>query len=96
MNKILKKLWHWISGQASSIDKWRKLIGMKEILQFVQEAESFNELTGSEKRKYVAKRISAWAAGQGCKIPTSVMNYLIEEALQIFLEKIGHAPYPPH
>lgn len=95
MNKILKKLWHWLSGQVSSIDKWRKTIGLDALLQFVQEAESFEDLSGAEKKKYVAKRLQTWAAGRGVKIPTSVINYLIEEALQAFLEKIGQPPAAP-
>lgn len=93
--KFIGKAFIWLSRRASALDKWRKTIGMDEILTWVAQAEAFNEMSGAQKRAYVAKRITAWAKSRGFDIPESVVNYLIEEALQIFLKQIGKEPAAP-
>jgi hypothetical protein len=82
--KFIGKAFIWLSRQSSAVDKWRRTIGMNEILIWVAQAEAFNNMSGAQKRAYVAKRIRLWAKSRGFGIPESVVNYLIEEALQIF------------
>ena len=93
--KFIGKAFIWLSRQSSAVDKWRRTIGMNEILIWVAQAEAFNEMSGAQKRAYVAKRIRAWTKSLGFDIPESVVNYLIEEAFQIFLEQTGMEPHAP-
>jgi len=93
--KFIGKAFIWLSSKSSAIDKWRRTIGMEEIILWVTQAEAFNEMSGAQKRAYVTKRITAWANARGFAIPASVINYLIEEALQIFLKQTGKEPYAP-
>lgn len=93
--KFIGKAFVWLTRRASAIDKWRKLIPMSDLIDFIAQAEAFNEMSGPQKRAYVSKRITAWAKSRGLNIPESVVNYLIEEALQVFLEQIGREPKTP-
>jgi hypothetical protein len=93
--KFIGKAFIWLSRQPSAVDKWRRTIGMNEILIWVAQAEAFKNMSGEAKNAYVAKRISLWAKSRGFGIPASVVSYLIEEALQIFLKQSGMEPYAP-
>jgi hypothetical protein len=93
--KFIGKAFIWLSRQSSAIDQWRRTIGMDEIINWVTQAEAFNNMRGTQKRAYVAKRITAWAKSRGFDIPESVVNYLIEEALQVFFEQTGREPKAP-
>jgi hypothetical protein len=68
---------------------------MGELVLWVTQAEAFNNMSGAQKRAYVAKRTTAWAKSRGLDIPESVVNYLLEEALQIFLKQSGEEPHAP-
>jgi hypothetical protein len=93
--KFIGKAFIWLTRRASAIDKWRKLIPMSDLIDFIAQAEAFNEMDGFAKRAYVSKRITAWAKSRGFAIPESVVNYLIEEALQIFLKQTRKEPHSP-
>lgn len=89
---------NWIKRQLKkplkAIDTWRKAIPEDVLMEYVCDAMYLTTLTGEAKRDFVVKRIQKFAATRGVEIPTSVLNFLVEETLQKWFEKnnINKAP----
>lgn len=93
--KFLGRLIAKLAGLPDVIAKWRQAVPIDKVMAYIEEAETISNLSGEDKRKYVAKRLAAWAASKGYLIPESVINFLIEEAFQLWLKKTGQQPPAP-
>lgn len=93
--KFLGRLIAKLAGLPDVIAKWRQIIPIDKVMAYIAEAETISNLSGEDKRKYAAKRLAKWAASKGYLIPESVINFLIEEAFQLWLKQTGNQPPEP-
>lgn len=93
--KFLGRLIAKLAGIPDVITKWRQVIPVSKVIACVAEAETFSCLSGVQKRRYAAKRIAEWAKFKGYLIPESVLNFMIEEAFQLWLKQTGNQPPAP-
>ncbi len=95
--KFLDRLFKKAAGIPDTIARWKQLIPIDTIIDYVKMAERIAGLDSNAKRAYVATLLTDWAKRcLGFTIPASIANYLIEEALQIWLQRIGATQPPPH
>lgn len=72
----------WLAKQQSlpiGARRWLGRIGQKQILEFVQQAEAFAEMTPDEKRAWVVAKLQGFTIDKlGFPVPTSIANLLVE------------------
>ena len=95
MKTFLKYLLARLKGYSKTLAKWIAAIDREKVINIIKEAEGYESMSAAEKRRYVIKRLAAWGTARGWTIPQSILNFLVEEAFQIWEARIGKTKASP-